>query len=657
MDIVGLEPRRSDLARGILIARSARPLDATAQDALWAALASAGVTERTEEETEDHAEDPDRQFHAAPWLPPAPEELAAHRAAVEAAGAVFELDKVWFVKVETGADGVAWLELEAESRADALDDDDEDDDDAGELGDELLGEIAVPPSTDEPPPTEEVLYAAPDAPAEAPLADVRDADDEDEDDLDDADDLDSIQLESHWRNGAPPFEHSVSFPIERYPEIIDDYDWESFGIAVKLAGTPTLGEESVINAFFALWLSVYQDERADDFEPFQRADVIHDRRHRSALMWVERFAVPATAADQVHFLLWIAARLDEIVPIAWARFDSVDDTMKARANGDDGEPPFVLAGNPFADRFRRQGEEAALAWAVSQSSWSRRELAGMLVEVALEHDPDDPKAALVAERLLRRAQSFDAGSDAAGYLAIVLVRQHRLPEAIQLAETAPSRDVRLLVIGEIAEHAPAELGSALALLDDTTARETPPEDLAELVASIARHAPSSGPGAGAAPGHLAAVLAKLPADVRLVPHLYNASFSVDRPQALAILRRVIGLPEPVKAAGEARTALVMAWNNACIHAHALGDYRLAVELADGGQRFAAENPYIYHSAACAYAAVGQIDRAIAQVALAIEHDYEHAEKMETDADLAPLASDPRFAALFVEWRGKRADLN
>ena len=23
-------------------------------------------------------------------------------------------------------------------------------------------------------------------------------------------------------------------PLERYPEIIDDYDWESFGIAVKL---------------------------------------------------------------------------------------------------------------------------------------------------------------------------------------------------------------------------------------------------------------------------------------------------------------------------------------------------------------------------------------------------------------------------------------
>ena len=60
-------------------------------------------------------------------------------------------------------------------------------------------------------------------------------------------------------------------------------------------------------------------------------------------------------------------------------------------------------------------------------------------------------------------------------------------------------------------------------------------------------------------------------EIALVPYLYNASFTVERPQALQILRRVLSLPEPRKEAGEARTALVMPWNNACIHAHALGD--------------------------------------------------------------------------------------
>jgi len=120
---------------------------------------------------------------------------------------------------------------------------------------------------------------------------------------------------------------------------------------------------------------------------------------------------------------------------------------------------------------------------------------------------------------------------------------------------------------------------------------------------------------------------------------------------------VLALPEPAPDAGEARTAFVMAWNNACIHAHALGDYPLAGELADGGQQYGPENPYIYHSAACAYAALHMTDQALDQVARAIEYGYEHTEKMETDADLSSLQADPRFPALFVEWRTKRADLN
>jgi tetratricopeptide (TPR) repeat protein len=647
MEIIGLEARQSDLARGILIARSRRPLDAKEQKALWDALAAAGVTEQADEDTDD---EPSRQWHAAPWLPPSTDQVDPQRLAIEATQERFEIEAVWCVKVETGIDGVAWLEVTSAEPIGELDEDDETPE-ATDVVDAIFEEGP-----------QEVLYSAPDAPRveigdggtfEAELAgeegeeEEEDEDEDEDEDIPSDDDIDVITLESHWRNGPPPFEHSVPFPIERYPEIIDDYDWESFGIAFKLAGTGLAGEESVVNAFFALWLSVYQDERTEELEPFQRADVIHDRRHRSALMWVERFTVPATASDQVHFLLWIVARLSDVLPIAWARFDTVDDSVKTQAVGGEGVEPFVLAGNPFQERFARQGEEAALAWAVSQSMWSRRELAGMLVEVALDHDPDVPETAAIAERLLRRAQSFDPQSEAAGYLAIVLVRQHRIAEAIALARSAANRDVRLLVIGEIAEHADSELAPALELLDAATARATGPEELAELTASVARHAPA----------HLQALLAKLPDDVSLVPHLYNASFSVDRPVGLAILRRVLTLPEPAREAGEARTALVMAWNNACIHAHALGDYKLAVELADGGQPYAPENPYIYHSAACAYAAVGQIERALQQVTLAIEHDYEHTEKMETDADLAPLQSDPRFPALFTEWRERRADLN
>ncbi len=630
MEIVGLEPRRSDLARGIVIARSGKPLDPAAQRALWAALTTAGVTETNEDDADD--DEIDRQWLAAPWIPPATTDVDLQRVALEQVGVIYNLDAIWCIKVETGIDGAAWIELTAGTEPAELE---LEPTEPSEVVDAIFDEQA------------EVLYAAPDAPQ--PEAEEDEDDDEEEDELEEstAEDI-SVTMESHWRNGVPPQEHTVPFPIERFPEIIDDYDWESFGIAFKLGGPALPGEESVINAFFALWLSVYQDERVEEFEPFQRADVVHDRGHRSALMWVERFAVPATASDQVHFLMWVIARLHDIVPLAWARFDAVDDAVKARAMVGEGDAPFVLAGNPFADRFHRHGEEAALAWAVGQSAWSKRELAGMLVEVALDHDPDDAATAVVAERLLRRALAFDSTCDATGYLAIVMVRQHRLPEAIALAQGASTRDVRLLVVGETAEHIPGQLDAALKLLDDETLAETDPEDLSELTSSIARHAPA----------YLAALLARLPNDVALVPYLYNASFAVERPQALAMLQRVLSLPPPSRTDGsEARTALVMAWNNACIHAHALGDYALAIELADGGQIFGPENPYIYHSAACAYAAVGQIDRGLEQVQRAIEHDYEHTEKMETDVDLAPLQSDPRFAQLFVEWRAKRADLN
>ncbi|MEJ7599520.1 MAG: hypothetical protein WKG01_16550 [Kofleriaceae bacterium] len=297
MELTGLEPRRSDLARGIVIARSAQPLDGAGQRALWDLLAAAGVIELEAESTELDDPQPERRWHAAPWLPPTPAELDGQRAAFERAGTEYGLEALWCYKVETGIDGVAWLDL---ASAEPIEETSEASDPEAEVVDAIFDAPA------------EVLYSAPDAPTVLPGGADDDDDDDDDGDEDEAteDELEHDGIvESHWRNGAPPFEHAVPFPIERYPEVIDDYDWERFGIAVKLAGTALPGEESVINAFFALWLSVYQDERADEFEAFQRADVVHDRKHRAALMWVERFAVPATANDQVHFLLWIVARI------------------------------------------------------------------------------------------------------------------------------------------------------------------------------------------------------------------------------------------------------------------------------------------------------------------------------------------------------------
>ena len=72
----------------------------------------------------------------------------------------FELEKVWCVKVETGTDGVAWLELEAESRAEAIGDETmtmtKTTSSSRTTTDELAGAVIVPIGADEQPPTEEV---------------------------------------------------------------------------------------------------------------------------------------------------------------------------------------------------------------------------------------------------------------------------------------------------------------------------------------------------------------------------------------------------------------------------------------------------------------------------------------------------------------------
>src|SRR5512140_2825196 len=118
VEIVGLEPRRSDLARGIVVARSSRPLDAVTQRALWEALGAAGITDPSETGTEQDDDDGRaRQWLAAPWLPPASHEVDRQRVAFERAAAEHGLEVIWCVKVETGIDGVAWLDLAAtESR-------------------------------------------------------------------------------------------------------------------------------------------------------------------------------------------------------------------------------------------------------------------------------------------------------------------------------------------------------------------------------------------------------------------------------------------------------------------------------------------------------------------------------------------------------------
>ncbi len=168
------------------------------------------------------------------------------------------------------------------------------------------------------------------------------------------------------------------------------------------------------------------------------------------------------------------------------------------------------------------------------------------------------------------------------------------------------------------------------------------ELFAELAEAILVHAPD----------RMAKLVPILPANVTLLAKIaHDAIQAQERDHALALYDRVLELPIPDEL--EQRTNYLRSLNNACIQAHAVKAYDAAARIADRAQPFAAENPYIYHAAACAYAAVGDMAKAFHQVKLAVEHQYEHLDKVEVDRDLGALLEWPEFKALFRDWHARQ----
>jgi tetratricopeptide (TPR) repeat protein len=156
-----------------------------------------------------------------------------------------------------------------------------------------------------------------------------------------------------------------------------------------------------------------------------------------------------------------------------------------------------------------------------------------------------------------------------------------------------------------------------------------------------------------APHLVGRLVAELPSSVNLLSTVAYKAIEAERTDAaLALYDRLLELPVPDDDSVE-RTNYLRAINNACIQAHEVKAHDLAVRIADRAQPYASENPHIYHSSACAYAAVGNLAKAFEQVKLAVEHDYEHLDKLEVDVDLGPLLEWPAFQALFRDWRARK----
>ncbi|MFT3696302.1 MAG: hypothetical protein QM831_24390 [Kofleriaceae bacterium] len=194
------------------------------------------------------------------------------------------------------------------------------------------------------------------------------------------------QIVDDWSHGLPPQQTETRFPVDDYPRIIDQLDWEDFGIAFKLAGPLVPGESTVLLGFHTLWLAPYGGR-------YRNTAVTIDPQHHSAHLWVDRFAVPCAAEELVHHLMWIVARLDEVIPVLHARFVPASLAQKHS----EVEDLFVLGGNPLLRVYRDGGESAVDAWITTQTDWSGDEVAMMLRELAVELVSGDEELVIIGD--------------------------------------------------------------------------------------------------------------------------------------------------------------------------------------------------------------------------------------------------------------------
>jgi protein O-mannosyl-transferase len=112
--------------------------------------------------------------------------------------------------------------------------------------------------------------------------------------------------------------------------------------------------------------------------------------------------------------------------------------------------------------------------------------------------------------------------------------------------------------------------------------------------------------------------------------------------AAANLERAVALGAPV----------VSAHVNWSLSASLAGDHRAALRAIDVAREAAPSDPLVRYNSACVRAQAGEIEQALDDLNDAIDSDgdFTNPDRIASDPDLAPLRSDPRFAALLKKAR-------
>ncbi len=254
-----------------------------------------------------------------------------------------------------------------------------------------------------------------------------------------------------------------------------------------------------------------------------------------------------------------------------------------------------------------------------------------MTERALRLAPDDHDIQFTHAMLLldgERADLPGKGSELLTWLPRFRAPV-RINVAVRLGKSAHA------LFGEVVDLAIGVAPSAAAFDD------VPHALFAELGDAILHHAPRK----------LSGLVPLLPDDVTLLSRLaWKASQTEQREAALALYDRLVSLAIPAE--NDQRAIYLRGMNIACTQARVAKSYAAAARLAERVQPVAHENPDLFHSAACAYAALGDAPRALAQIKLALDHDYRHLDKLEADPDLGALLESPDFKTLIRDWHAR-----
>ena len=337
---------------------------------------------------------------------------------------------------------------------------------------------------------------------------------------------------------------------------------------------------------------------------------------------IERRLAPGLAATY-HFDAWPA--LEIVVTVSFIR-DQSGEAVEARGIADPEEAAELVAAENDEEADDEEEDEHDDDYVPPPD---RLSTALAMTEHALRLSPDDEDVQFTHAMLLLDAEK--AGLAGAVEQLLALVRGFapgvRLNVATRMGKAGHARFV------EVVDRT---------LAQGATGEDVPHELYADLADALLEHAPD----------RIEKLAPQLPADLALLSELAWKVIQADEPlQATAVYERLLELPIPK--AGDDRANYLRALNNACVQAHAGKAYDVAVKIADRAQPVAHENPYIYHSAACAYAAVGDYAKAFEQVKLAVQYDYDHLGKVENDRDLGPILDWPEFKALFRDWHARQ----